>query len=70
MNLSESELIVARRDLERLYDDLDILGRAVADTERDLGHLGDEDDGAELRRILGWLLDAARTVDARRLDPA
>jgi len=67
LELSDNELIVARDALDRLRDDLYVLGCAVDDAERDLesGRLS----AAELRITLEWLLDAARTASSTRLAP-
>jgi hypothetical protein len=67
--LSDGELVMARAELDALYDDLYVLQCAVADTRRDLA---DESDGrpmstAELRDALRWLLDASAPLADRRL---
>lgn len=65
LELSDGELVVARAELDALHDDLYVLACAVEDTERDLADAGE--DAAELRRILTWLLDAARPLRDREI---
>lgn len=63
LQISEDELIVARSELDALYDELYVLSCAVADTERDM-----DDKRAtvvSLRESLNWLLDAARPLHDR-----
>ncbi|HUF32380.1 MAG TPA: hypothetical protein VMN58_04130 [Acidimicrobiales bacterium] len=64
LGLSESELVVARAELDDLHDRLYVLECAVEDVERDLAMAGDDPD--EVRRALDWLLDAARPLIDRR----
>lgn len=61
LGLSESELVVARAELEELRDALYVLEAAVEDVERDLAGDASQDPG-EVRRALDWLLDAARPL--------
>lgn len=65
LGLSESELVVARAELDDLHDRLYVLECAVEDVERDLTEAGD--DPAEVHRALDWLLDAARPLTTRQL---
>jgi hypothetical protein len=60
LGLSESELVMARSELDQLRDALYVLEAAVEDVDRDL-ETG-ADDPAEVRRALNWLLDAARPL--------
>ena len=62
LQLNEDELIVAKAELDRLHDELYVLACAVDDAERDLA---DARTPAELRRILDWLLEAARPLRDR-----
>jgi hypothetical protein len=62
--LSDGELVMARAELDALHDQLYVLERAVADTQRDLGH---DLSAAEALDALRWLLDAAAPLAARRL---
>jgi hypothetical protein len=63
VGLSEHELIVARRELDGLYDRLYALEAAIEDVDRDLaGSPGPED----YRDAVAWLLDAARPVVEKR----
>lgn len=59
--VDENELIVARRDVDRLHDEVFVLSCAVADAEADLR---DAESTADLRLIITSLLAAARDVSA------
>jgi hypothetical protein len=59
VGLSEHELIVARRQLDELYDRLYVLEAAIEDVERDLA---DDPTHEDYRDAVAWLLDAARQV--------
>lgn len=61
LELSEHELVIARDELDRLYDDVFALTCAIEDTERDLAADGDR-TVRELTEMLAWLLDAARPL--------
>lgn len=67
LDLSDSELVVARATLDELHDDLYVLACAVEDAERDLEALGDRPSATELRRILDWLLESARPLRDREI---
>jgi hypothetical protein len=60
VGLSESELVMARTDLEELRDALYVVEAAVEDVDRDLADGGD--DPAEVRRALDWLLQSVRPL--------
>jgi hypothetical protein len=60
LGLGESELVVARSELDELRDALYVLEAAVEDVDRDLAEGPDEP--AEVRRALDWLLTAARPL--------
>jgi septal ring factor EnvC (AmiA/AmiB activator) len=64
LGLSEAELVVTRAALDELQDRLYVLEAAIEDVDRDLADA--EDDPAEVRRALDWLLDAARPLVTRR----
>jgi uncharacterized protein YhaN len=64
LGLSDTELVMARAELDQLRDALYVLEAAVEDVERDLTEA--PDDPAEVRRALDWLLDAARPLLAQR----
>lgn len=70
LELSEGELVMARSALDELHDELYVLACAVDDAEADLEAAGERAPAAELRRILEWLLDAARPLRDRELPPA
>lgn len=66
--LSDGELVMARRELDDLHDELFVLACAVADTKRDIA---DGISPKEALESLRWLLDAADPLAARRiLQPA
>jgi len=67
LGLSESELVIARTELDELRDAIFVLEAAVEDVDRDLGAAGDDPD--EVRRALDWLLAAARPLIATRFLP-
>ena len=67
LELSDGELVIAKSALDDLHDDLYVLACAVEDTESDLASLGPKPDPAELRRILTWLLTAAKPLQAREV---
>jgi hypothetical protein len=59
LGLAESDLIVARHEIERLDDLIYVLGCAIADVDQDLCADG---SAAQVRRSLDWLLEAARPL--------
>lgn len=63
LQISEDELIVARGELDALYDELYVLSCAVADTEREI--TDKRATATTLREALEWLLDAARPLHER-----
>ena len=67
LKLSDDELVIARTELDRLHDDLYVLACAVDDTEKDLAAVGAKPPVAELRRMLDWLLSAARPLRDREI---
>jgi septal ring factor EnvC (AmiA/AmiB activator) len=64
LGLSDTELVMARAELDQLRDALYVLEAAVEDVERDLAEAAEDHD--EVRRALAWLLDAARPLVAQR----
>ena len=60
LGLSEEELIVARRALDELRDQIYVLEAAVEDVERDLA--GGPATKRDLQDAVEWLLDAARPL--------
>jgi hypothetical protein len=64
LGLSESELVMARDELEQLRDALYVVEAAVEDVDRDLAAA--PDDAEEARRALDWLLQAVRPLLAVR----
>lgn len=63
LQISEDELIVARGELDALYDELYVLSCAVADTERELTDR--RATATTLREAITWLLEAAEPLRAR-----
>jgi hypothetical protein len=61
LGLSESELVVARHELDDLRDKLYVLEAAIEDVERDLAEAESEQD---VREILEWILAAARPLSS------
>lgn len=67
LTLGEDQLVMARRELDDVHDEIYVLQCAVADTRRDLEHpMG----LAEALEALRWLLDAAEPLAGRRLGPS
>lgn len=66
LELSTGELVIARTALDELQDQLYELACAVEDTDSDLAADGTA-SAAELRRMLDWLLAAARPLAAREI---
>lgn len=62
LGLSENEVVLARRELGSLMDQLYMLEAAVEDVDRDLARAADAED---YRRALEWLLEAARPLVAQ-----
>lgn len=61
---------MAKSTLDDLHDDLYVLACAVDDAEADLEAAGVSPPAAELRRILDWVLEAARPLRNRELPAA
>lgn len=57
--LAEHELVVSRQALSHLDDLVYVLACAAEDVERDLA---DEHDAEDVRRMLDWLMEAARPL--------
>ena len=60
LGLGETELIIAKSELDALRDALYVLEAAVEDVDKDLADAAD--DPVEVRRALDWLLQAARPL--------
>jgi hypothetical protein len=67
LQLSESELIVAKSELDALHDELYVLACTVDDTDRDLAGRSRTPTAHELAELLQWLLEAARPLRNREL---
>jgi hypothetical protein len=65
VGLSESDLIVARSQLDALHDALYVLEAAIEDVERDLDRPADQLGSSDYQEALDWLLAAARPVTVR-----
>jgi hypothetical protein len=63
LGLAEHELVVARAELDALYDQLYVLECAVEDVDRDLRASATKRDYEE---ALGWILEAARPLGSLR----
>lgn len=59
LGLAESDLVVARREIDHLDDLIYVLGCAIEDVERDTAA---DPSGDQLRQSLAWLLEAARPL--------
>ncbi|MGH9106404.1 MAG: hypothetical protein ACRDZX_11345 [Acidimicrobiales bacterium] len=57
--MAESDLVIARKALEKLDDLLFVLACAIADVEADLAL---DTSPEQLRRSLDWLLESARPL--------
>lgn len=64
LGLGDDHLVVARADVDELYDRLYALEAAIEDVERDLTESPTAD---EVRESLDWLLAAARPLIGVRL---
>ena len=69
LQLNESELIVTKAELDQLHDELYVLACAVEDVERDMATAGTGAAAGELQEMLSWLLEAARPIRDRELQP-
>ena len=69
LQLNENELIITKAELDQLHDELYVLACAVDDVERDLTSVGKAAPRAELTEMLTWLLEAARPIRDRELQP-
>ena len=67
LEISDGELVIARRELDELHDRLYVLACAVDDTERDLADAGPSANAKELREMLTWLLEAAVPLRERQI---
>ncbi|MEA3077300.1 MAG: hypothetical protein QOF60_2208 [Actinomycetota bacterium] len=62
VGLSEADLVIARRELDALSDQLYVLETAIEDVERDLATSPTKQDYAD---AVLWLLQAAKPLVAR-----
>jgi hypothetical protein len=69
LQLNEHELIVTKAELDQLHDELYVLACAVDDVERDLASSGKAPGKGEIGEMLTWLLEAARPIRDRELQP-
>ncbi|HET9546977.1 MAG TPA: hypothetical protein VFO97_04035 [Desertimonas sp.] len=67
LELSDGELVIARAALDELHDQLYVLACAVHDTDDDLAASTGPPAARELRRMLDWLLEAARPLAAHEI---
>jgi hypothetical protein len=59
LGLAESDLVVARREIEKLDDLIYVLSCAITDVDNDTAM---DSSAAQARRSLEWLLEAARPL--------
>jgi len=59
--------VVARTELDSLYDDLYVLSSATANTEKELSSA--RSTAKSLREALEWLMEAARPLRDRTVHP-
>ncbi|MGB3734970.1 MAG: hypothetical protein WA964_08450 [Ilumatobacter sp.] len=62
--LGTNEIVVRRDELDRLHDDLYMLGCAIDDIERDLDA---KPSNRELAEALAWILQAAKPLREREI---
>ena len=67
--LSEDELVIARRELDALRDQVYVLRCAIADVEADLDPSVDPTT-RDLKAALKWLLQAAKPLAEDQLHPS
>ena len=69
--LGDDDVIISRDGLDELQSRLYCLSAALEDVERDLESLARHggDEVAELRQILGWLVDNARPAADLWIEP-
>jgi hypothetical protein len=65
LGLGDTQLVVARADLDALHDRLYALEAAIEDVDRDLA-AGDAPAADDYREALDWVLAAARPLTALR----
>jgi hypothetical protein len=61
--LAETDLVVARRAIDTLHDQIYLLECAIQDITQDLA---EDDSPPALRAALDWLLESARSLLANR----
>jgi hypothetical protein len=66
LGIGDAQLVVARAELDDLYDRLYVLEAAIEDVERDLA-AADPPGERDYREALEWILEAARPLVSRRL---
>jgi hypothetical protein len=64
LGLAETDLVVARRAIDTLQDQIYLLECAIEDVTQDLV---DDNRPEAVRKALDWLLEAARPLVAKRL---
>jgi hypothetical protein len=62
--LTETDLVVARRAIDGLQDQIYLLECAIEDVGQDLQ---DDDSPDALRKAIDWLLEAAKPLVAKRI---
>ena len=69
LELSDGELVIARRQLDTLHDRLYVLACAIDDVDRDL-RASRQLSASEYKDALEWILDAARPLRDASLQPS
>jgi hypothetical protein len=69
LELSDGELVIARRQLDALHDRLYVLACAIDDVDRDL-RSSRQLSASEYKDALEWILDAARPLRDASLQPS
>lgn len=69
MALSEDELVIARKELDALRDQVYVLRCAIADVEADL-HPSVDPTTRDFKAALKWLLQAAKPLAQDQLHPS
>ncbi len=69
LSLSEDELVIARKELDTLRDQVYVLRWAIADVEADLDPAVDPTT-RDFKAALKWLLQAAKPLAQDQLHPS
>jgi hypothetical protein len=67
VGLDESQVVIARRDVDALHDRLYELESAIEDVDNDLADAAEAPGSDDYRQALEWLLATARPLTKLRL---